>query len=249
MPINVTVTLDSGSFLPMTEKYCEIGYFVCERSCSDIKIFIDGEEPDGLPDPFKLCDAGARSTIEFRHNDINDGTKEGIDVGKSFHRQLLHFKELYENNLGLERELYEQNLAVERERFDCVLMFRSGHFRASMIKKRDFKTHTVLPNGSLLHDKTIEPRTFGPIAHNMIVSFSLAPGESFELARDNKVFWTSKGKTIKERLEIEVAVDNATAVKFYKEALRDSNKTSYLLPNQGDPPPSCPLPPCPRSTS
>jgi hypothetical protein len=236
MPINVTVTLDSGSFLPMKGKFCEIGYFGCEQTVSDIKIFIDGEEPNDTPNPFKLCNAGVKSNIEIRHNDAKDNPKtDGIRTARSFHSQLLHFKQLY----GSDEE-------VERTNFDCVLKFTSGHFRASMVKKRDFKQHNKQTDGSLLRDKTVAPQSFGPIAHNMVVSFTLEDGEALELARDGAPFWTSKGRNIRERLEIEIAADNSTAEKFFRTALKDGNKASYLLPNQGDPPPSCPFPPCPE---
>jgi hypothetical protein len=236
MPINVTVTLDSGSFLPMTEKYCEIGYFCCESSVSDIKIFTDGEETDDTPNPFKLCNAGRKSKIEVRHKDINNQTKkDGITPAKSFHSQLLHLN-----------QLYGSDEAVEPTNFDCILRFDSGHFRASMVKNRDFKSHKKQPDGSLLRDMTVQAKPVGPIAHNMVVSFILEEGEALELARDDVMLWTSKGRKISDRLEIEITADNSTAVKFYRDALKDSNKPSYFLPNQGDPPPSCPFPPCPE---
>jgi hypothetical protein len=234
MPVNVTVTLDSGSFLPMTGTFCEIGYFECEPAVPDIKIFIDGEEPDGIPSGFKLCSAGKKCVVEVRHKDKDDRTNtNGIRTSKTFHSQLLHFEQLYGNHQ-----------AVERLNFDCVIRFDSGHFRASMVKKRDFKEHKKQVDGSYKPDPAIKP--IGPIAHNMVVRFTLADDEALELARDGVTFWTSRGKTINDRLEIEIAADNATAEKFYRHALKDDTKDSYFLPNQGDPPPCCPLPPCPE---
>lgn len=237
MPVHVTVTLDSGSFLPMTGiTFCEIGYFECEPAVSDIKIFIDGEEPDDIPSPFKLCDAGNKCTIQVLHKDKNNiPNTGGIRTSKTFHSRLLHLQRLYGNHEP-----------VERTNFDCVIRFDSGHFRASMVKKRDFKEHKKQPDGSYKPDPTAPPTSVDPISHNTVVSFTLADGDAFELARDGTTFWTSKGKTIKERLEIEIAADNSTAEKFFRHALKDGSKNSYFLPNQGDPPPSCPDPPCPE---
>jgi hypothetical protein len=235
MPVHVTVTLDSGSFLPMTGTFCEIGYFECEPTAPDIMIFIDGEEPNGLPSPFKLCDAGRKCVIEVRHKDKNNNTKtDGIRTSRTFHDRLLHLTRLYNNHEP-----------VERTNFDCVIRFDSGRFRASMVKKRDFKEHKKQPDGSYKPDPNAPPRPAGLISHNIVVSFTLADDEAFELARDGVPFWSRKANTIKELLEIEIMADNSTAEKFFRHAIRNGAKNSYFLPNQGDPPPSCPEPPCP----
>lgn len=238
MPVHVTVTLDSGTFLPKNNEkdtYYEIGYFECDPAAPDIRIFIDGEEPDDIPSPFKLCDARQKCDIAVRHKDKDDRTKtDGVKISKTFHSQLLCFK-----------RLYGDHQYVERTNFDCVIRFDSGHFRSSMVKKRDFKEHKRKLDGSYSHDPKYDLKTV-EIAHNMVVYFTLADGEALELARDGKPFWTSKGKTIRERLEIEIAADNSTAEKFFRSALKDDSRESYFLPNQGDPPPSCPMPPCPE---
>ena len=239
MPIHVTVTFDSGCFLPKTDSFCEIGYFECEPTVSDIRLFIDGEEPDGLPEPFKLCVARQKCRIEIRHKDKNDQTKtDGVETSRTFHEQLLHFEHLY--GLG-------NHQPIEPKNFDCIIRFDSGHLRASMVKKRDFKEHRKQQDGSFKHDPKDKPTTVKPIAHDMVVYFTLADDEALELARDGAPFWTSKGKAIGRRLEIEIAADNSTAEKFFRESMVDRNKASYFLPNQGDPPPTCPAPPCPRS--
>lgn len=236
MPVQVTVTLDSGSFLQKTGAFCEIGYFECEPTVSDIKIFIDGDQVDDIPSPFKLCVAGRKCSIEVRHKDKNGVTNtNGPRTSKSIDDYLLHLERLYEG----------KHQPVERANFDCVIRFDSGHLRASMVKKRDFKEHKKQPDGSYKPDPNVPPKTVGPIAHNLVVHFTLAADEALELARDGNAFWTSKDKIIHERLEIEIAADNFTAAKFFRHALKDAAKDSYFLPNQGDPPPSCPEPPCP----
>jgi hypothetical protein len=236
MPVHVTVTLDSGSFLQKTGAFCEIGYFECEPTVSDIKIFIDGNEPADVPSPFKLCVARQKCSIEVRHKDKNGVTNtDGVRTSNTFHDQLLHLERLYGGN----------HQSVERANFDCVIRFDSGHLRASMVKKRDFKEHKKQSDGSYKPDPNAPPKTVGPIAHNMVFHFMLEADEALELARDGNEFWTSKDKIIRERLEIEIGADNSTAEKFFRLALKDDTKTSYFLPNQGDPPPSCPEPPCP----
>ncbi len=238
MPIQVTVTLDSGSFLPKTGTFCEIGYFECEPTVADIKIFIDGEEPDNVPNPFKLCDAGKKCGIEVRHKDKDDHTKtDGIRTSKTFHSQLLHLEQLYGPG---------NHQPVERNNFDCVIRFDSGHLRASMVKKRDFKEHKTQQDGSFKPDPQDTPKPVGPISHNVVVSFTLDDNEALELARDNSTIWTSKKYNPNQRIEIEIAADNSTAEKFFRHSLSDSGKNSYWLPNQGDPPPTCPVPPCPE---
>lgn len=240
MPIHVTVTLDSGSFLPKTDTFCEIGYFECEPTVSDIKIFIDGEEPDDVANPFKLCDASKKCVIEVRHKDKDDHTKtDGIRTSKTFHSQLLHFEHLYGPGT---------HHAVERNNFDCVIRFDSGHLRASMVKKRDFKEHKKQQDGSFKHDPQDRPKPVGAVSHNVVVSFTLDDNEALDLARDNSTIWTSKKYNPKQRIDIEIAADNSTAEKFFRHSLSDSGKDSYWLPNQGDPPPTCPSPPCPRSS-
>src|SRR4030095_2011968 len=183
MRINVPATRAGEGFLPMTEKYCEIGYFCCESSVSDIKIFTDGEETDDTPNPFKLCNAGRKSKIEVRHKDINNQTKkDGITPAKSFHSQLLHLN-----------QLYGSDEAGEPANLNCILRFDSGHFRASMVKNLDFKSHKKQPDGSLLRDMTVQAKPVGPIAHNMVVSFILEEGEELCLGGDYVILWTTSG--------------------------------------------------------
>ncbi len=237
MPIQTTIVLDSGSFLPMKNRSCQVGYFQCEDSVSDIKIFVDGQELADLPVPFKLCEPkDKKCKILIVHKDQNDNAKTGgITVSETFHTQLLHLKDLYDGN----------HQAVEEQKFDCVIRFDTGHFCASMVKGRDFKEHKKKLDGSFKDDPNDIPKTLGPVSHNVVVQFTLDDNEALELARDNSTIWTSKTYNPKQRIDIEIVADNTTAEKFFRHALRDGGKNSYWLPNQGDPPPTCPLPPCP----
>jgi hypothetical protein len=230
MPTQATIVLDSGVLLPKEGPHCEIGYFQCEDSCSDITVSIDGEEVGNLPEPFKL----GIGMIEVRHLNADGSAKRGgVKTSKYLHKRLLHLKDLY----GVDQP-------VERGNFECVIKFDTGHFCASMVKKRQFKEHKKLDDGSYKHDPNDPPHETEPIAHNLLVYFTLKDSEALELARNNVVFWSSRDYGIKERLDIEIVADNSTAEKFFRHSLSDGGKDGYWLPNQGDPPPTCPQPPC-----
>jgi hypothetical protein len=233
MPVQVTITLDSGCFLPLeSEKqtYSEVGYFQSDDSVSDIRVLIDGEQEE----PVQQMKLGKDCQIEVRHvradNSINT---DGVTCSPSFHGNLLHMK-----------HLYGEHAPVEKAKFDCVLRFDSGRFCPSMVKGRSFKEHTKQSDGSFKFQTGNAKKLVGqPVAHNVLVLYKLEDDEALELARDDKPFWTSKGKKIEDRIDIEIVADNTTAEKFFRHALKDE-RDSYWLPNQGDPPPNCPIPPC-----
>jgi len=230
MPTQATIVLDSGTFLQKEGPHCEIGYFQCEDTVSDIRIYADGEEVRNVPDPFKL----GTGVIEVRHLNADGSPKRGgVNASKYFHDQVLHLK-----------SLYGDHQPVERSKFDCVIRFESGHFCASMVKKRDFKELKKQQDGSYKHDLKASPQDIGPIAHNVVVHYSLKDNEALELTRNGTPFWSSKDYGIKDRFEIEIVADNSTAEKFFRQSFKDSGKNSYWMPNQGDPPPTCPIPPC-----
>jgi hypothetical protein len=177
---------------------------------------------------------GEKCQIEIRHVK-EDGTiyNEGAKASPNFHDQLLHFK-----------ELYDVDVPVDPTKFDCILRFDSGLFCGSLVKPRQFKLHREQASGKFAHSPADKPKRIRkPIAHNVHVHFKLKKGETIALARDGKVFWSSDKSGAKERLDIEIIADNSTAEKFYRHVLK-TKRDNYWLPNQGDPPPSCPLPPC-----
>lgn len=232
MPIQATVILDSGCFLPLDNggAYTEIGYFGSSNSVSDIRVIADGEEKK-YDSPINL---GKQCNVEIRHVRA-DGTinKDGVKGSNGFHEKILHL-----------RDLYDKDTPVNREKFDCIIRFDSGLFCAALVKPRYFRKHTKQADGSLILANTEEPKLVKRlIAHNVYVQFALNKGERLELARSGKVFWSSKDAGAKARLEVEIVADNSTTEKFYRMALK-SNRQSYWLPNEGDPPPMCPEPPC-----
>src|SRR4030095_9086060 len=245
MPIEATIVLDSGTFLPKTDRFCDVGYFQSEDNVSDIKIFVDGEEVD-FPQPFKLCESKEKKCrLHIFHKDGGDIAKpDGITVSRTFHSQLLHLKDLYNDEPKVAGKDNHQH--VEENNFDCVLRFHSGHFCASMVKNRAFKEHKMQSTGLYKHDPKDKPKTLA-VSHNVVIHFTLEDGEALELVRDSSTLWSSKKHAPKRRIEIEIVADNSTAEKFSRHSFSDDKKASYWLPNQGDPPPTCPSPPCPES--
>ncbi|HJQ24837.1 MAG TPA: hypothetical protein VKA60_13045 [Blastocatellia bacterium] len=232
MPVQATVILDSGCFLPYTNgrTSTDIGYFQSARSAADIRVIADGQEMtfDELKNLGKNC------VIEIRHVKTNGSTYDkGTTSSPTFHDELLHMK-----------DLYGEHMEVDEKKFDCILRFNAGRFCGALVKPRKFKLHRKQADGKYAHSPDDAPKLVNrPIAHNVHVHFKLKNGEAIELARDGQVFWSSQTADAKDRLEIEIIADNSTAEKFYRHALK-SKLDSYWLPNQGDPPPVCPLPPC-----
>jgi hypothetical protein len=232
MPVQATVILDSGCLLQGDDNSptTEVGYFQSDQSAWDIRVISDGQELEFE----ELRSLGENCTMEIRHVKA-DGTinQEGARASKGFHDHILHL-----------RELYGVDTPVDRSKFDCILRFDAGLFCAALLKPRAFKLHEQQEDGQLAYVQAELPRRIDrPIAHNIHVHFQLDDGDAIELARDGTVFWTSNRISPANRLEIEIIADNATAEKFYCHALK-GNRSNYWLPNQGDPPPVCPIDPC-----
>ena len=239
MPIEVTVVLDSGTLLPAEKPkglqpgyyYSEIGYFQNPKGEPDIRIFVDGDESVQNP-PLKL--GGENCTLEVRHVKA-DGCihRQGATAAKTFHEQLLHLKDLYGGHIEM-----------DRSKFDCVIRFESGRFMPSMVKKRAFK-ESKRDTVGLSFAPTGNRKEIDRVAHNISVHFTLAEGEVLELAKSGTVFLSSRDLDVKNRLEIELPVSNAVGNKFYHDAFKAPRVDNiYWLPNECDPPPSCPRPPC-----
>ena len=234
MTIEVTINLDSGCFLPRLELkkgYCtEVGYFQNLGEVPDIRVFVDGDEKPYDP-ALKL--GSSNSTIEVRHMN-SDGSvrRDGTNTAATFHKQLLHMK-----------DLYDVDIEMDRSKFDCVFRFESGRFLPSMIKTRAFKESRKGRDGFAATGNRKDVR---PVSHNVIIHYTLKKGEWLEVASDDgKIFLSSKHLKVKKRLEIELPVDNSVGNKFYHDAFKVPRTDGlYWLPNECDPPPSCPFPPC-----
>jgi hypothetical protein len=232
MPVQATVILDSGCLLPgdKSNPTTEVGYFQSSQSAWDIRIVADGNEL--VFDEMK--NLGNNCKLEIRHVKADGSVnQEGARPSATFHDEVLHM-----------RELYGVDVPVAPENFDCIICFDSGLFCGALLKPRRFKLHESIGNNELTPALNADAKMIDrPIAHNIHVHFKLEDGETIALARGGKVFWSSDQIKVAERLEIEIIADNTTAEKFYHQALKDS-RNSYWLPNQGDPPPMCPSPPC-----
>ena len=248
MAIEVTINLDSGCFLPTEpikargfsptdpikkEKYsCRVGYFQNPPAIPDIRVFVDSDELE-LPEPLKLgCE---NCTIDVIHRNADGSAKsDGVKVAKTFHGQLLHLK-----------DLYGEDIDMDPAKFDCIFRFESGRLLPSMIKSRGFKESKKDEYGKFA--STGKRKEHDPVSHNVIVHFMLEKGEVLEFSKDGKVLLSSADLGVKRRLEIEVPVDNSVANKFYHDGfLKTRPDNVYWLPNDGDPPPNCPCPPCPE---
>src|SRR5215471_16823550 len=72
MPINASIILDSGSFMSPGQGIwypsCRVGYFQCEASCPDVRIYADGEEVNVGHD-LKFGDG--KKTVDVIHVNAN----------------------------------------------------------------------------------------------------------------------------------------------------------------------------------
>jgi hypothetical protein len=235
MAIEVTINLDSGCLMPAGElkskgRDCEVGYFQNLGDSPDIRVFVDGEERIYDP-PLKL--GNANSTIEVRHRNV-DGTikSDGVTSAPTFHKSILHMK-----------DLYGEHIEMDRAKFDCVFRFETGRFMPSMVKGRAFKKSRCDGPG-LFSEIGTRKEDLPPVSHNIVVQFTLKKGEVLEIA-GKSLFLSSKDLRVKKRLEIEVPVDNSVGNKFYHDGFKHPREDDcYWLPNACDPPPSCPFPPC-----
>lgn len=238
MPIEVTVVLDSGCFLPSEKNaglkpgryYASIGYFQNPKGLPDIRLLVDGDEFERASH-IELGDDN--DTIEVRHVQKGIINKEGVSEAKSFHKQLLHLK-----------DLYGDHVEMDPKKFDCIIRFESGRFMPSMVKGRAFKESKKDTSGRTFAT-TGKRKEIPDISHNIIVHYTLEDGDSLELARNGKVFLSSRELGVKKRLEIELPVSNLVGNKFYHDGFKTPRPDNvYWLPNECDPPPSCPNPPC-----
>lgn len=249
MPILATVILDSGCFLPVPESkgdykegdYTKVGYFGSSKSISDICVKADGKDVP-YSEPINL-DVGGQCEIKIRHRNADGKTfKKGVYCVDGFQDKLLHLSKLYDT---------EVCPAVDPGKFDCILHFDSGLFAPALVKPRKFKRHSKdAITGEFVVIPGVDPKLFGkPIAHNVHVYYTLEKDEVLQFVRGEEVIWSSENTPANARFDIEILADNTTAEKFYGMAM-EAGRAGYWLPNQGDPPPMCALPPCePKRTT
>jgi len=215
-----TLVLDSGAFLtslPESGKW-DVAYFDSDRSKPSIRIYSDGKELSISPE---LNTPSRGSILEVQLTEGNR-VKKGISVDSS----------LILNRLTWDK-LYGEGKEIDQSKVDGIIRFTSGYFRPSLIKARRFKLYPA-PAKASDGEKWIEP-----VAHNVVVHYTIGDAEELKLVRGGRTLWTSGGHASSASiLEIECIADHATAEQYYSHCLK--HKGPYWLPNQGDPPPAWP---------
>jgi len=226
--------LDSGCLLPLKDKtqtYAEIGLFQCDKYEADFTLRVDGEEK-----PFpELQKGGSQCKLEVRHVNRNGTVKKGkVTFPKTFHRRLLHLK-----------DLYGEPVPINDQKFDCLLRLSTGRFSSKNSRRgRVFKKHTKRDDGRPVLQSGAEPKELKkPIMHDIVVRYTLEDGEWIEILRNDKPFWSTRDVEAKRRIEIKIHADELTVPKYFGESFKDLRE-EYWLPNPSDPPPMCPNPPC-----
>lgn len=234
MPKRAKLILDSGCFLPLSDKkqtYSEIGLFQCDESKADFTVRVDGEEKH-FPALRKL---GSHCRIEVRHVNRNGTAKKGrVTFPKSFHRRLLKLK-----------DLYGEHVPVNSKTFDCIVLLGTGRFSSKDARLgRVFKQHTKRADGRHVLQARVAPKEIKkPIMHDIVVRYTLEDGEWIELLRDGTPFWSTKDADAKQSIEIKILADESTVPKYFGDSFQ-TLRAEYWLPNPSDPPPMCPNPPC-----
>src|SRR5262249_45670818 len=153
-----------------------------------------------------------------------------------FHDELLHFGELY-GCMGIR---------VAPKNFDCTIRFHCGIFGSWKLARRTFRRHRRNA-GSYIPDGTVEPKHIDRlIAQDIVVSYTLDDNERIELWRNGTKFWSTDDPGIPNNvqvIQIEILADDTTTERFYCDSFAVGEE-AYWLPNPGDPPPICSLPPC-----
>jgi hypothetical protein len=216
--LQVTIVLDSGLFLTDEEanKFTssEVGYFT-----PHIAVYRDGEKAEEID--AATIGTNCRIINVRKLDDKGKPTGGGIRFSVSLLNDLLRLK-----------DLYGHIVLADEPKLDCKFHFNSGHFCSSKVKPRTFKEYDANTN-----QPTGKTQSTRPIAHDIVVHYDLAAGESLTLVDNagNSV-WSSSDRPTRRRIEIEILANNSTASMFYREGLKLRGQ-NYWMPNQGDPPP------------
>src|SRR5262249_28196371 len=162
MPLSVSIILDSGSFIApnggLPYPTCRVGYFQCDSSCPDVRVYADSEEV-AVNSHLKLGDRNG--TIDVVHVKADGTAHQGVSKSSTIDKYLLR-----------RMDLYGQPVQVDEGKFDCIIQFHFGRFRCSMVKRRYFKE--VNPDGTL---GTMPRKYLEPIAHDVVADYTLADGD------------------------------------------------------------------------
>jgi hypothetical protein len=215
-----SITINGGIFLTKKEDlgydYWDIGYFECDASFPDVKVYVDGDLLSGAI--LKLGAAGDRIDVKLEKG--GSTLETGVQKGRSFPDDVLR------------REvLYGAQVTLDEGKLDSVLRFHSGHFRPSMVKQRYFKQHD--PTGKLAGSSR---KDMGAIAHNVVVHYDLSDGDKLTIASKTKTYFQKViDPNVRDRLELEILADDSTSLKYFCDCV-DPATPFFWVPNQGTPP-------------
>ncbi|HKV40180.1 MAG TPA: hypothetical protein VJX67_13285 [Blastocatellia bacterium] len=230
MGILASVMVDGGLFLDSTGKQSgawEMGYYQCDPSLADMRIYVDGEEiPIDPAQPnavFKM--GGGNAKIEITHT-RNGKPESGVVKRTSIDQYLLRLDDLH----GVQ-------VTPDAGCFDSIIKFNSGAFRCSSVKRRYFKKYDAATGllSTLPADRKLHPV---PVGHDVVANYDLSAGDELKITRDGILIWSSTCLLAPtDRLDIEILADDSTSVKYYYECLKTQAPAVYWVPNQGLPPP------------
>ena len=221
--MHVTVVLDTGGFFPAEKKgqtFLDVGYFETLNP-TDIEVSEGGRPVQSQPHR-KLGKGNHR--IEVQHLEKDGVTvKEPIDESDSFRQNILRKDDLYAD---------ADVPAFLEKAYDCILRFRSGHFKSADVRPRRFTQHALSddkPTGADVSTRAI--------ANEIHVEYDLGDGEVLRLqGPGHRELWSStsvpKGTT---SVVVKILADDRLNPQYHKQALAHKVQ-HYYLPNS-DPPP------------
>jgi hypothetical protein len=240
--LDATIVLDGGCFLPLDdEARCSdirgstVGYYHSPPTMADIRVYVDGEQVD-----FD-CLLKLGKQMEIRHYDSETTYKHGIKSARSLDNHLLHLDQLYCDDEDEEQRRFGLPV-IDPAKFESMIHFNSGHFSESLVKDRWFRETVKGTAGK--HIATGKRRKHLAVAHNLLVHFKLDEDERLEVLKDGEPFLSTLELGVTERLVIEFVAENSTGNKFYRDSFV-AEPPKFWEPNCEDPPPLCPIRPCP----
>ena len=209
MSIQATVVLDSGILLlgGVRAPYTtmNVGYFQPK-----IVIYADGEQ------------------VHEHRSGVGKKLDVRLDGGKTA-QDLVHFSYCMATSLLRLSTLYNGNPlpTLRSDPFDTIIGFNSGHFRCSGVKERFFY--------EMVNGKQVDRKSFGKIAHDILVEFDLGDDGELSLADGGGLDWSSRQiSRPSRRLDIEILAEDSTAKRFFAEAL-NLDPNGMLPPQPGSP--------------
>ena len=226
--MRVTLTLDSGCFLPSEQSYREVGCYQSAGAKSDLRVYVDGEEAD-TREPLKVGTGNA--LVELRHTAAD---------GEVIRNRVLESSNLAASLASL-KQLYGEDVEVDRAAFDCVLRIESGHLRPSIVKERAFMETEEHADGTM--KPTGNWKALPNVAHGLIVHVELSAGDNWEIVSGGRSLVSVKALAPTLSLDVEWATDDETGIRVYRDGFKQKRRI-YWFPDGCNEEPSGPYLPC-----